>query len=320
MRGLVLQTTLEVIRRSRHVVLQRDRIADFAQRFPSSRTVPLWPRELHYWSSDNFKVLTYLFLLDSLNFCFWPPKGKKKWRVWIEDEWRSGYYGLAAALARFFYRFPERATWSFFASISWRQFSSLLQGEGTLQLRTARWRILREVGKVLVRNYGGDPRRFVESAGGDARRLTFLIARKLPSFFDVAEYHGKRVYFLKRAQILVGDIAGAFRNRGIGNLHNLSALTAFPDYRLPQLFASLGFIRYCEDLEKKIRAGRLLTPGGEEEVEIRAATVWAVEYLRQELAKRGKRYLSYQLDWMLWEDAVRARTALPHHRVRTIFY
>ncbi|RMD59956.1 hypothetical protein D6833_10695 [Candidatus Parcubacteria bacterium] len=320
MRGLVLRTTAAVLRKSRHVALQRDRIAEFAERFPRSHTAPRWPRELHYWSEDSGKVLTYLFLLDSLNFCFWPPKGKKRWRVRVGGEWRSGYYGLAGALAHFFRRFPEHANPAFFAAISRQRFFSIFEGVGTLQLRAARWRIVRDVGKTLVRCCGGDPRRFVESAGGDAERLAFLVARKLPSFFDVAGYRGKRVYFLKRAQILVGDIAGAFRNQGIGKFRNLSALTAFPDYRLPQLFVALGFLRYHEDLAKKIRAGRLLAPGGEEEVEIRAATVWAVEYLRQELAKRGKRYLSYQLDWMLWEDAVRARTALPHHRVRTIFY
>lgn len=85
-----------------------------------------------------------------------------------------------------------------------------------------------------------------------------------------------------------------------------------------------------------------LAPGSEEEVEIRAGSIQAVEMLRGELESRAvspgdpfvsagtctekgflppARVLAVHLDWWLWETGEAAReTAPPHHRVRTIFY
>jgi hypothetical protein len=70
-----------------------------------------------------------------------------------------------------------------------------------------------------------------------------------------------------------------------------------------------------------------LTPGSEEEVEIRAATVVAVERMRQAIEARhsqggGDGYvLSVTLDWWLWERGERTRASdPPHHRTLTIYY
>lgn len=69
-----------------------------------------------------------------------------------------------------------------------------------------------------------------------------------------------------------------------------------------------------------------LAAGSEEEVEIRACTVMAVEVLKDALLERSKRDgcpvpHSVQLDWYLWERGEREReTAPPHHRTRTTFY
>ena len=55
------------------------------------------------------------------------------------------------------------------------------------------------------------------------------------------------------------------------------------------------------------------------EVEIRAATVWAVELLRRELERRGRSLLAVEVDWLLWHTSQR-RQMPPHHRTRTTFY
>lgn len=95
-----------------------------------------------------------------------------------------------------------------------------------------------------------------------------------------------------------------------------------------------------------------LQPGSSEEVEIRAATVVAVEHIRQAIASRlaggGDDYArqracspssgriqappasadaaalgptAVQLDWWLWEQGERNRHRhRPHHRTLTIYY
>jgi hypothetical protein len=65
----------------------------------------------------------------------------------------------------------------------------------------------------------------------------------------------------------------------------------------------------------------LLEPGSPEEVEIRAATIVAVDTIRRELRRLGKERRAFEIDWILWnlgqDDEYRAR---PYHRTVTIFY
>ena len=56
-----------------------------------------------------------------------------------------------------------------------------------------------------------------------------------------------------------------------------------------------------------------------EEVEIRAATIVAVEELRQGLKRRGRNLFTFELDWLLWHIAQSAKMP-PHHRTLTTFY
>ena len=63
-----------------------------------------------------------------------------------------------------------------------------------------------------------------------------------------------------------------------------------------------------------------LEPGEPEEVEIRAATVVAVEELRDRLGAGGRNLKSVEVDWMLWDYAQGLFPVRPHHRTRTVFY
>jgi hypothetical protein len=62
-------------------------------------------------------------------------------------------------------------------------------------------------------------------------------------------------------------------------------------------------------------------PGSPEEIEIRAATIQAVETMRQSLANGRRSIPAFKLDWWLWtlgqDDSVREK---PYHRTRTPFY
>jgi hypothetical protein len=58
-------------------------------------------------------------------------------------------------------------------------------------------------------------------------------------------------------------------------------------------------------------------------VEIRAATVQAVELLKAELlgTHNVPHVLSLTLDWHLWQEGERLKDELPpHHRTLTVFY
>jgi hypothetical protein len=73
-----------------------------------------------------------------------------------------------------------------------------------------------------------------------------------------------------------------------------------------------------------VDGGTELPSGSEEEVEIRAASILAVEQLKQaanaQLAGAQQQLLSIQLDWWLWHEGEKRRSEQTHHRTRTIYY
>ncbi len=124
------------------------------------------------------------------------------------------------------------------------------------------------------------------------------------------------MYFLKRTQLVSSDISQInvhFREKP---LKNLQSLTAFADYKLPQILREYKILKYSDILSNKINHGKYLQAGSAEEIEIRAATIWTVELIRQYL----KKYSSVQIDNALWLLSQNLKNPKPYHRTRTIFY
>jgi len=319
MKNPVRTTTKEVVRGARSVVINKTPIVEIAKNLArKSTSLPVWPKEMHLETKNEKKLLTYLIVLDSLNFCFWSKK--KKWGIRYKNKFYNGYFALSLALKKFFEKSPNKANFEYFSKISFPEFKKILTGDGRLELLEKRYNILKAVSRVFIKKYQGDPRKFVLAAKGRAEKLVWKIARELPSFNDFVRYTNKKVYFLKRAQILVGDIWGAFGGKGIGNLSNMDYLTAFSDYKLPQILSHFGVLEYDRKLEEKIKKRIIIKAGSKEEIEIRSATIWAVEYLKEKIEKEGRKILSFQVDWLLWNLSQKIRMENPYHLARTIFY
>jgi hypothetical protein len=92
---------------------------------------------------------------------------------------------------------------------------------------------------------------------------------------------------------------------------------------VPVVLRELGILKYSEELVNDIRAEKIIMPNSEQEIEIRACTVEAVERIKDRLAARdGLVVSSVVIDWMLWELGEKKRYSShePHHRTLTIFY
>ena len=279
---------------------------------------PEWDPQHHFFDGTA-RTVTYLFLVDALNFCFFP---EPRWQVIVDGERLQGYFALTSILTQAFERGRPADDFRRLSQIDETEVRDLLQGPspiGTVPLLTRRAEILREVGRVVVRSYGGDPSRLVAAAGGSAKRLVSELIRSFPSFRDEATYGAERIPFHKRAQIFASDLAGSFAGRSFGAFADLPSLTAFADYKIPQILRACGALRYSPELAARVDRKDWIPPGSPEEVEIRASTVWAVELLRQELGRRGRPLLSIEIDWLLWNAAQR-RDMAPHHCTLTTAY
>lgn len=122
---------------------------------------------------------------------------------------------------------------------------------------------------------------------------------------------------MKRAQILSSDLSQLTRAYPEFRITDCEKLTAFADYRLPQVLEHLGSLVYTKDLTKTIQSGRIITSGNVLELEIRAATIVAVEEIKKLLPNRTSADVDLGL-WLLSQDL---RTDMPmYHRTPGYFY
>jgi len=317
----VRETARQVAGKSGLVRVNREAVVTFAEKLSSREVqIPPWDREHHFRGSDE-ETVAYLLVLDTLNFCFWPPPGKSRWEIEYRGKTFSGYYALAVSLKKALEAGFPLTDSRYLATLSPDRLQQILSGRGTLQLMDRRLENLRELGRMLVENCQSRAYELVVSAGRSAVALARLLDRMLSSFRDVATYDGEKVFFYKRAQLFAADLHGALDGKSWGEFHDMEELTAFADYKLPQVLRQIGVLEYAETLADQVDRSVFLEAGGREEVEIRANTVWAVELIRGELRGKGRDITAPEIDWILWnlgqEDRFRKR---PYHRTISIFY
>ena len=318
----VLSSCLTVVEQSQFVHIDAEAISHLINsNSPLEIAVPPpGPAPYHYYDGTGVTA-EWLFVLDTINHCFWPEAGSPLWTVPYGKEALSGYWALAASLKRAMEEKIPIHQAKVLATLDSQTLAHIFRGSGKIPLFQERLSNLREAGQVLMDRFQGSFTHVLEAAGGSAVELVHLLAAEFASFNDTTTYDGNKVYFFKRAQLLVQDLWTTFSGHTWGDFIDLEKLTAFADYKLPQVLRHLGIIRYGPELARLIQRLEHIPSGGPEEVEIRAATIWAVELLRQELSRRGQEVTSAQLDCWLWflgqDDTYRS---LPYHRTRTIFY
>jgi hypothetical protein len=317
----VLETTQQVAQQSRHVHLDEQALYLFSNELLAEGAQILPWDCFYHFCGDREEMVTYLLVLDTLNFCFWPLPGETRWEIEYHSKKVSGYFGLAAALKQAIESGILITNAEYLADISSGRLKEVLGGCGKLPLFGRRVQNLNELGQVLLKKYDGNAVNLVEAAGKSAVKLARRLAEDLSSFRDVAYYQGREVFFYKRAQIFAADLCGAFDGKDWGGFFDIDKLTAFADYKLPQVLRHVGILRYGSDLAERVDNQELLEAGSPEEVEIRANTVRAVELIRQKLDSMGKTATASEIDWMLWNmgqrDIFRQK---PYHRTLTIFY
>lgn len=81
---------------------------------------------------------------------------------------------------------------------------------------------------------------------------------------------------------------------------------------------------FCSWICLQIRRHEVLPTGSDEECELRAASIQAVNMMVQHLKtlqEAGSCPNAIQLDWWLWSTGESSRASdAPHHRTLTIFY
>jgi hypothetical protein len=317
----VLESTLPVVEMARHVWIDQRAIRRLCRRWIEGEVkAPAWDERYH-WSDGTIKTATAILVLDAWNFCFWPDQNQPKWKVEYKGEVLNGYMALAASVKRAIEEGYELYQPSCLTSLSQKDLEKIFRGQGQIPLLKKRLEHAHEIGRGLSERWGGDFVNMLKAADRSAVALTDLVVETFPCFDDVADYRGREIKFYKRAQILAVDLMGGMKDEPLVEFHDIDRLTAFADYKIPQVLEAHGVLRYSPDLQAGLERQELFVSGDPREVEIRAAMIWAVELIRRVLQSAGRPIPPFELDWMLWNLGQEpVENERPYHRTRTVFY
>ncbi len=320
----VLGSTRPLIESARSVTIVPEAIERTADLLARERlTPPEWDTGIHF-QDGSWRTAAWVLVLDALNFCFWnwAVDDGQRWTIEYAGVRYDGYWALVAALRRA--TDHGRPLWDaeYLLTASDSELAAIFASAGPegvpIPMLDRRVAHLREVG-IGLRETPIDE--LIGAANGSAVTLVESVCRRFPSFEDSTNVDGHDVRFLKRAQIFIADLHGAFGGVGFGAFSDLHELTAFADYKVPQVLRRFGVLRYTPELSATLRERRLIPANSRWELEIRAATIWACELIRQELDRRGTPLRAFEIDWALWlAGQSLPPSSEPYHRTPTIFY
>ncbi|CAL8070190.1 unnamed protein product [Calicophoron daubneyi] len=327
-----------------HVQIHADGIEKLAHKIKNalcsgSAGVENWKSQELTPSVANEQAVEWIFVTDLLNFSFWTDS-HPHYEVSFGGKIYTGYWALCAAVNRAVDEGLNLLDANVYKDISEEQMKYVFRSANgsEIPLLKERWMTLQEAGKTLFDRYNGSFINVIKLCEKSAKKLLELLCQYFPSFRDNATYKGVQVSILKRAQILVGDLWSCFEGKGFGEFHDIDQITAFADYRVPQVLVHFGVLSYDRHLTEVVRGGEQIENGGDLEVEIRGCTLQAIQLIvrrtKQLLSERAESEMisapiaatcnAILVDNFIWtyrrNHADVIDKSMPMHKTRCLFY
>jgi hypothetical protein len=323
--------TAQVIAETRDVRIDQRAVERVARQLVADAgEPPAWDDTLHFRGRPE-ETAGWVVVLDALNYCFWPqgPNPSVRWRVTWRGVTHDGYDALAAALHRAVVDDGE-PIWEldWLRDVDAGKVAHILRGDAggpDIPLLSDRIFCLRDLAEPRHQR-DARPADIAVDARGSADRVVRLAIRRYLAYEDTAVWQRRdglviEVGLLKRAQILAADLAGALAGTALAITSDLELLTAFADYKVPQVLRHLGVLSYATSLSTWIAQRRPIPPNHPWEVAIRAGTVQACERIVAAARKLGMETTAAELDWRLWQLGQSLPGDVePYHRTRTMHY
>jgi len=275
-------------------------------------------------------LVDFLFVGNAINFQFRHfESGEKFTTTYDGDEW-SGAFGMWACLKREFDDNPAILRGETLAELSLEEVDALFESVDSRSMPMIRERheILTQIGERLEAGYQGrfanlveraEPRLFAQGEG-----IIEHLVESFPSFQDqghVALRDGTplTIPFWKRAQLAAGMAYGSFQREGYFHLEDPGSFTIFVDYNLPNVLRGLDVLEFSPHLAELVDSRTAIEQGSREEVELRAATVYAADELMKRIQNdSGSPIYGPQMDYKLF--SLRDCTDAPVHLTKTTAY
>lgn len=271
--------------------------------------------------SSEEELVGFTLIYNAINFCYW---GDPKWTISVSGKSYDGAQAMTTALLKAVRDGYSLLDPNYLAELPKKDLESILEGNVEIPLFQERLRLLRSLGRITLDKFGGSWVEVIDEGKRDAIGIVKTLVTYFPGVFkDEAVYRGNTVKFYKRAQIVPATFAHDFEEAGINTLcsSGVEKLTAFADYKVPQILRKLGILKYSDELAQKVDNLIELPAGSEEEIEIRAYTIDAIERITKEARKKFPIANAAKIDGILWfRGQKKSPDDKPYHRTRTIWY
>ncbi len=323
----VLESVIPVVENSRHVRTSPDAVravagwmAFEAFTFPSG---PLAGDPAAVTDPDQ--VMDVTFFETTLNFAFTDFESGVKYEVLHDGRVYSDTEGMVVRIRKAIADHVPILDGEYLASITREDLEHIFSGNIEMPMLDERVEILNEIGTTLVDRYEGRFHRFIRDCApfmyADGDGILERMVVEFPRFDDVSDYHGSEVKIYKLAQLGLWMLHRALHAYGDWQLADLADMTAFADYIVPVGLHLMGILEYTPDLEDRIDNGVIIERDSEEEIEIRAHTLYATALLTDEMnaiRPEDKQLVIPQTDYRFWKTY--HATFQPHHLTRTTMY
>ena len=317
----ILESIKPVIDNSQNVTINQTAIIKFADQVQESDFQQIHLLiDMFNWGFSEEELIAFIIILEALNFSYW---GDPKWTVAINDNQYDGFYGMFYSLKRAKDKGYPILTADYLANLPENDLKDIWQGNTAIPLFKERWQMLKELGQIVTEKFSSNFKQIIEQGEWDAIKIVQILSQEFSIVFnDIAEYKGKTIKFYKRAQLVPASLLelhelGLLKNK----VSNIDQLTAFADYKVPQALRKLGITEYTDDLANKVDNLIEITSGSEEEIEIRANTIWAIELITQKLKNKFPDICAAKVDELIWLSGQnKSPDDKPYHRCRTVWY
>ena len=298
-----------------YVKIDQSKIEEFVEsmreRIIKSTHNSFLPKKLNL--TDGIQLMC---VFNSINACYWHIEGdEKRWKFGSQDGAQAIFDALYAnALDQ-----KSIIDASYLSTMTVSEFKNIIGENGELYLIEERVKNLNETGRVLRELYNGQFENVLKKGEYDAEKILSILEEQFPSYADTQNLDDVNLPFLKRAQLCIKMTDEVIESKNGDRIENIEYLTAFADYKIPQRLEQLGILKYDPQLQKIISDKIEIPKDSHLEIEIRVATILAVQDIVECFQSKIKEFISAAgVDTNLWIDSQGEKRN--YHLTRTTAY
>jgi len=319
----VLSSLVPVIENSEEVIINNDEIKNVARWMAYEEFILPQNNKLRKDPEDFIRTT---FLINTLNFAFTDFKTSVKYSIERDGEIFSDSEAMFKQIHEAIDSGKNLLDGEVLANLTIEDLGKIFSGNIEMPMMEERVEALNSVGVKLSSNFEGDWMNFINAGPKrlykDGEGLIERLLEEFPRFNDKSIYKDTyEVHFYKLAQLAFWGIHAELSGSKYFVIEDMNSMSAFADYIIPVALEVMKITEYSENLKAKILEGMIIERDSQEEIEIRAASLFATAKLTEEINKRRNKddqLIIPQLDYRIWKQY--HATHRPHHLTVTTMY